>query len=47
MSVKITSQDSDELTLQVKLKLSGSMLGIEDQIQSACNEVGLVSTEVE
>lgn len=38
MSVEITSQDGSELTLQMKVDLSGSMLNIEDKIQKACNE---------
>jgi hypothetical protein len=46
MSVEIISQDGCELTLQIKVDLSGSMLNIEDKIQTACNEAGLVSTEV-
>lgn len=46
MSVEIIAQDSSELTLQIKVNLNGSMLNIEDKIQTACNEAGLVSTEV-
>ena len=46
MSVEIISQEDHELTLQLKIDLSGSMLCIEDTIQSVCNEAGLVSTEI-
>ena len=46
MSVEVIAQDSSELTLQIKVNLNDSMLNIEDKIQTACNEAGLVSTEV-
>lgn len=45
MSVKIISDDGQELTLQVKVDISGSMLEAEEKIQAVCNAVGLLSTE--
>lgn len=45
MSVKIISEDGQELTLQVKVDLSGSMLEAEEKIQAICNAVGSISTE--
>ncbi len=45
MSVEILSRKEHELTLQVKIDLSGSMLEAEEKIQAACNAVGSVSTE--
>ena len=44
MSVKIISDDGRELTLQIKVDLSGSMLEAEEKIQAICNAVGSVST---
>ena len=45
MSVEIISQDGSELTLAVKVDISGSMLSIEEKIQSACNEAGIAVTQ--
>lgn len=45
MSVKILSDDGRELTLEIKVDLSGSMLEMEEKIQAICNAVGSVSTE--
>ena len=45
MSLEIISQAGDELTLQVKIDFSGSMMQVEEKIQSACNEVGTLSTK--
>jgi len=46
MSANIISQAGDELTLQVKIDLSGSLLEVEEKIVSACNSVGVLSTEL-
>lgn len=45
MSVEIVSQVEDELILQVKVNLSGSMLAMEENILLACNEIGAMSTQ--
>jgi len=45
MSGIIVSQKGSELTLDVKIDLSGSMFEIEEKISAACNEVGTLSTE--
>lgn len=45
MSMKIVSRKGNELTLQVKIDLSGSMLEMEEKILAACNAVGALSTE--
>ncbi len=45
MAVEIISRKGDELTLQVKIDISGSMLEAEEKIQTACHAVGLLSTE--
>ena len=42
---EIISQDGSELTLAVKVDISGSMLSIEEKIQSACNEAGIAVTQ--
>ena len=36
--------ENDEVTLEVKIKLSGSMLNIEQNIQDVANEVGNILT---
>jgi hypothetical protein len=45
MSVKIISEDGKELTIQIKVDLSGSMLEAEEKIEAICNAVGSLSTE--
>jgi hypothetical protein len=45
MNAKIIKEKNDELTLQVTLKLTGSMLDMEEAIQSALNKVGVLATE--
>ena len=45
MSAEIISQLGSELTLQIKIDLSGSMLEQEEKILLACNSIGLLSTE--
>ena len=46
MSVIIVSQTGNELALEVKIDLSGSMCEIEEKIVSICNEVGTLGTEI-
>lgn len=43
--VEIISRRDDEVVIQVKLKLTGSMLEMEDIIQAGVNEVGCVATK--
>ena len=45
MSVELKSRNGNELTLEIKIDLSGSMLEAEEKIQAACNAVGSLSTE--
>jgi len=45
MSVEIITKNGNELTLQVKVDISGSMLDAEEKIQEVCNRVGSFSTE--
>jgi hypothetical protein len=45
MSAEIISQVGNELTLQIKIDLSGSMLEQEEKILMGCNALGLLSTE--
>ncbi|HAT8179156.1 TPA: ISKra4 family transposase [Legionella pneumophila] len=41
---EVIAVNSDELVLQVRVKLDGSMLNMEEAIQSAVNEVGSLAT---
>lgn len=43
--IQITSRNGNELTIAVKVNISGSLLEAEDAIQNACNAVGLLATE--
>lgn len=45
MSVKIVSEDGENLTLQVTVNIAGSMLEAEEKIMSAVNAVGALSTK--
>jgi len=45
MPVKIVSEDGKNLTLQVTVDISGSMLEAEEKIMAACNAVGALTTE--
>ena len=45
MPVKIVSEDGKNLTLQVTVDISGSMLEAEEKIMAACNALGSLSTE--
>ena len=44
MSVEVISREGNELTLQVKVDISGSMLEAEEKIQDACHALGSFST---
>ncbi len=41
----IISQSEKELTVQVTIKLEGSMMSMEESIMDACNEIGNLATE--
>ncbi len=41
---KIISCKEDELTIQVTVKLSGSLMEMENKIQDGCNEIGCLAT---
>tara|TARA_B100000949_G_C14251325_1_gene438278 strand:+ start:703 stop:990 length:288 start_codon:yes stop_codon:yes gene_type:complete len=41
---EVIAVNGDELVLQVRVKLDGSMLNMEEAIQSAVNEVGSLAT---
>jgi hypothetical protein len=41
----IISQTGKKITLQVTIKLEGSMMSMEESIMDACNEVGSLATE--
>jgi hypothetical protein len=44
MTAEIIKSDSDELTIQVKVKITGSLFEAEHAILDACNEVGKLAT---
>jgi hypothetical protein len=41
---KMIAVNNDEIVLQVRVKLNGSMLNMEEAIQAAVNEVGSLAT---
>ena len=41
---KITQIDGDELTIEVKVKITGTLFESEQEILDACNEVGNTAT---
>ena len=45
MSVEVVSQSDQSVTIQVTFRLEGTMLQVEEGIQEALNEAGLVATE--
>ncbi|NEX19638.1 hypothetical protein G3480_04805 [Thiorhodococcus mannitoliphagus] len=46
MAAELIEGNGDEVTIQVKVNLSGTMLEAEERIQKACSEAGmLVSAE--
>lgn len=44
MTAEVIAHDGDELTIQVKVKITGSLLAAEHTILDACNEVGQLAT---
>jgi hypothetical protein len=44
MTAEIIKSDGDELTIQVKVKIAGSLFEAEQAILDACNEVGKLAT---
>lgn len=42
---ELISTDGDEVVLQVRVKLQGSMLDMEEEIQSAVNEIGALASQ--
>ncbi len=44
MTAEIITSDGDELTIQVKVKIAGSLFEAEHAILDACNEVGTLAT---
>ena len=44
MIAEVIAHDGDELTIQVKVKITGSLLEAEHTILDACNEVGQLAT---
>ena len=42
---EVVSMTDDEIVLQVRVKLSGSMMSMEENIQSAVNEIGSLATQ--
>jgi hypothetical protein len=45
MNTEIITREGTQLTLQVRVDISGSMLQAEERILEACNEVGCVATQ--
>ena len=45
MMVEITQHDGDEITLQVKVKLTGSLMDMEESIQRGANALGVSATQ--
>jgi len=41
---EIIARNGDELTIQVTVKLSGSLMEMENTILDSCNEVGCLAT---
>ena len=44
MIAEVIAHDGDELTIQVKVKITGSLLEAEHTILDACNEMGQLAT---
>ncbi len=42
---EIITRNGEEITIQITLKLDGSMLEMEDAIQKGVNEVGCIATK--
>lgn len=46
MEIKLIKQEGSELTYEVKLKLEGDMLSMEEQIQGLVNQIGQTTTAI-
>lgn len=46
MTAEIIKHDGEELTIQIKVKLTGSLFEAEHAILDACNEVGTLATSI-
>ncbi len=44
MEIKLLKQEGSELTYEVKIKLEGDMLSMEEQIQGLVNQIGQTTT---
>lgn len=45
MNAKLKSLDNDTVTIELKVKLSGSMLASEEAISDTLNEAGCIATK--
>ena len=45
MAARLTKQNGDELTIQVTVNISSSMLEAEESVQRAINEAGCLATQ--
>ncbi len=45
MGTQLIKQDEHELTIQITVNISGTMMDAEESIQRAVNEVGRLATE--
>jgi len=46
MTAEIVKHDGEELTIQVKVKITGSLVEAEHTILTACNEVGTLASSL-
>lgn len=46
MEIKLLKQEGSELTYEVKIKLEGDMLSMEEQIQCLVNQIGQTTTGI-
>jgi hypothetical protein len=44
MAAELIARNGDEVTIQVKVNLSGTMLEAEERIQAACNDAGMLAS---
>jgi len=44
MNAEVITANEDEVILQVKIKLNGSLMDMENSIQEAVNEIGMLAT---
>ena len=45
MAAELISKEGDEVTIQIKLRLTGTMLEMEESILAGVNSVGTLATE--